>query len=164
MKPSTLETSVFTVGLAAAVVVGVTAYGRHGMYGDGPGGPGFSRERDPVSGAYLLVHETMTREGQLRRIFGPGRALLEAEVDRDNDGNVEECVRIVNGQVGVGASLRNDGIIDAWVFRDANGQPVRIEVSTKRNHQVDRWEYYKDGALTRVAVDANEDGRPDPAR
>ena len=164
MKPSTLETTVFAAGLAAAVIVGVTAYSRHGMYGDGPGGSGFSRERDPVSGVSLLVHESMTSEGRLRRIFGPGRVPIEAELDRDDDGNVEECVRIVNGQMGVGFSLANDGIIDAWVFRDANGQPTRIEVSTKRNHRVDRWEYYTDGVLTRVAVDANEDGKPDASR
>lgn len=161
MKPSAPETAVFAVGLATAVIVGVTAYSLHGMYGDGPGGSGFSRERDPVSDVSLLVHESMTSEGRLRRIFGPGRALVEVELDRDDDGNVEECVRIVNGQMGVGVSLANDGIIDAWVYRDVNGQVTRVEVSTKRNHRVDRWEYYTGGVLTRVAVDANEDGRPD---
>ena len=165
MKPSALETTVFTVGLSAAVIVGVFSYNRYGMYGDGPGGSGFSRERDPVSGTSLLVHETMTSEGRLRRIFGPGRTLLEVELDKDNDGNVEECVKVVNGQIaGVGFSTAKDGIIDAWVYRDANGQVSRIEISTKRNHRVDRWEYYTNDVLTRVAVDADEDGKPDAAR
>ena len=160
-----LEVLIFVTGLVASIAVGVVAYDRHGMYGDGPGGAGFSRAADPVSGASLLVHETMTREGRLKRIFGPGGALLEVELDKDDDGNVEECVKVVNGLIaGVGFSRAGDGIIDAWVYRDADGQVARIEISTKRNHRVDRWEYYKDGVLTRVAVDADEDGKPDPAR
>lgn len=165
MKPPSIEMAVFAAGLVAAVAVGVVAYDRHGLYGDGPGGSGYSRTTDPVSGASLLVHETMTSEGRLRRIFGPERAPIEIELDKDGDGNVEECVRIVNGQMGLGVSLAGDGIIDAWLFRDADGQPIRVELSTKRNHRVDRWEFYKDGALTRIALDADEDGKPDaPAR
>jgi hypothetical protein len=164
MKPTVIETTVFAAGLAAAIAVGAAAYGRYGMYGDGPGGAGFTREHDPASGVSRLVQETMTREGRLRRVFGPRRTVVEADLDRDDDGNVDECVRIVDGQTGVGVSLARNGVIDAWVFRDASGQPVRIEVSTKRNHRVDRWEYYTDGVVTRVAVDVNEDGKPDAAR
>jgi hypothetical protein len=160
-----LETLIFTAGLIVSIAIGITAYNRYGMYGDGPGGPGFSREKDPVSGASRLVHETMTSEGRLRRIFGPGRAVVEIELDKDDDGNVEECVKLVNGQIaGIGFSTAQDGIIDAWAYRDADGQISRIEISTKRNHIVDRWEHYTNGVLTRVQVDADGDGKPDPAR
>lgn len=159
---SVLETMIFAGGLVAAVVTGLAAYNRYGMYGNGPGGPGFAREKDLVSGAYRLVHETMTTEGRLRRIFDAGGQVAEAEIDRDGDGNVEECVKFVNGQVaGIGFSSNQDGIIDAWVYRDANGQVSRIEISTQKDHRVDRWEFYTNGVLTRVAVDTDGDGKPD---
>lgn len=157
-----LETVIFTAGLIASIAIGVAAYSRYGMYGNGPGGPGFAREKDLVSGAYRLVHETMTTEGRLRRIFDAGGQVAEAEIDRDGDGNVEECVKFVNGQVaGIGFSSNQDGIIDAWVYRDANGQVSRIEISTQKDHRVDRWEFYTNGVLTRVAVDTDGDGKPD---
>jgi len=158
-----LEIVVFAAGLAASAAVGIAAYDRYGMYGDGPEGAGYRREEDPVSGQSRLVHETMTREGRLRRILGSNGAVVEIELDRDADGNVEECVKLVRGQVaGIGFSSARDGIIDAWAYRDANGQLTRIEVSTKKDHRVDRWEYYTNGALTRVEVDTNGDGTPDP--
>jgi hypothetical protein len=99
------------------------------------------------------------------RPSGPGGALIEVELDRDDDGHVEECVKLVNGQIaGVGFSTAQDGIIDAWAYRDAEGQISRIEISTRRDHIVERWEHYTNGVLTRVQVDADGDGKPDPAR
>ncbi len=161
-RPATIEIAIFTAGLVASIVAGIVTYQRYGMYGDGPGGRGFHRTSDAGTGASGLTQELMTTEGRVRRTFGVDGTLMEADIDRDNDGNIDECVRIVRGrEAGIGTSLAGDGIIDAWVFRDARNQVVRIEISTKRNHRVDRWEYYKGGVVTRVAVDANGEGKPD---
>lgn len=162
-KGTAIDTVVLVVGLVAATAAGVAAYARYGIYGDGPGGPGWSRYTDPATGALRLVHESTTSQGFVRRTFAGRRsALIEVDIDRDNDGNIDQCLKLENGAlVGTGFSTQQDGIIDAWVYRDAKGQTSRIEISTQRNHQVDRWEYYKDGVVTRVAVDADGDGRPD---
>ena len=186
MRPSALETVVFATGLAAAVVVGVVAYDRYGMYGDGPRGPGFRRTWDAYTNTYRLEHEAVTADGRVRRVFAADGNVVEFEIDREDDGRVDESFRIVNGLAGLGFSRAGGGVIDAWRFSDANGQTVRVEISTRQDGRIDRWEHYTDGALTRAdldtngngkrdrwetyedglltgtVIDANEDGRPDP--
>ena len=61
----------------------------------------------------------------------------------------------------VGFSLAGDAVVDAWAFHGADGGIVRVEVSTRRDGVVDRWEHYEDGAMVRVEADADGDGRID---
>lgn len=93
-----------------------------------------------------------------------------ARVPRDLDGNgapdrweyYADARAMASGSVEkVGFSLAGDGVEDAWVFHDALGEVLRVEVSTARDGTVDRWEHYAGGALVRVEADTNGDRRPD---
>ena len=186
MKPPALEIIVFVTGVTAATVAGVAAYRWYGMYGVGPAGSGFSREWDSSLKTYRLVHESVISRGVLRRIFNVDGELIQVELDRDGDGNPEESVKYAGGQaVAIGFSRANNGVIDAWVYRDEEGRPLRIEMSTRERNRIDRWEIYSHGVLVRVdldtdgngerdrwetyeagrftgtVIDANEDGKPD---
>ncbi len=61
----------------------------------------------------------------------------------------------------LGFSLAGDGVIDTWAFHDDEGRVSRVEVSTRRDGVVDRWEHYDAGVLVRVETDADRDGRVD---
>ena len=93
-----------------------------------------------------------------------------ARVPRDLDGDgiadrwdyYNDVRRIGSGVADkVGFSLAGDGVVDAWAFHDEHGQIGRVEVSTRRDGVVDRWEYYRGGALVRVETDADRDSRVD---
>ena len=61
----------------------------------------------------------------------------------------------------VGFSLAGDAVVDAWAFHGADGGIVRVEVSTRRDGVVDRWEHYEGGVMVRAEADADGDGRVD---
>jgi hypothetical protein len=60
-----------------------------------------------------------------------------------------------------GFSTLKDGVIDAWAVRDLKTGNARIEVSTRRNGTIDRWEQYEKEKLVRVDLDTNGNGKPD---
>ena len=64
-----IETIMFAGGLAASVAAGVYGYQAVGLYGDGPFASGYHRERDPNTGESLLVHESVTGQGRIRRVM-----------------------------------------------------------------------------------------------
>jgi hypothetical protein len=186
LPPSKLEITILVAGFAAAIVSGVAAYRIVGLYGDGPFASGYHRTRDPETGKSLLVHESRTGSGVVRRVID-GRTLSEVRLDLDADGTEDarvhvegaEITRVDRDQDGdgrtdlweyydasktlvkTGFSLASDGVVDAWAYRDDAGQVTQIEVSTRRDGAVDRWERYEDGQLARVELDADLDGRVD---
>lgn len=175
-----------SVGLVASVVAGVVAYQIVGLYGDGPFSIGYHRIRDPETGKSLLVHESRTAAGVIRRVID-GRTLTEVRLDvdadgiehtrahvkgteitrvdrdRDGDGRIDvwEYYDAAQQLVKVGFSLPGDDVLDAWAYRNNDGQIVKIEVSTRRDGTIDRWEYYEKGQLARVEEDKDRDGRVD---
>jgi hypothetical protein len=180
-----VELAIFASGLVLSVLAGVVAYRIVGPYGDGPFSIGVRRVIDPETGKSLLVHETHTDKGVIRRVIdertlkeihldvdGDGRAervrvkgtdIERVERDRDGDGriDVEEYYGPDRRLVKAGFSLAGDGIIDAWAYRNNAGQVEKIEVSTRRDGKVNRWEHYRDGQLARVEEDTDNDGRVD---
>jgi len=180
-----VETIIVAVGLLAAVIGGVIAYQAVGLYGDGPFSFGYRRTRDVVTGKSLLVHETRTSTGVIRRVIDERtlkevwidadadgrqeRVLVDGtqvtRVDRDHDGDgrvdVSEYYDATQQLVKAGLSLANDGVVDAWAYRSSDGTLIKIDVSTKRDNLVDRWEYYESGQLARVEEDKDRDGRVD---
>jgi hypothetical protein len=58
----------------------------------------------------------------------------------------------------VGYSSGGDGIVDSWMFADAEGRLARLELSTSRDETIDRWEFYENDLLTRVEQDTTGDG------
>lgn len=161
-RPSLLESFIVTAGLLAAAAAGVVAYGTVGLYGDGPFAGGLYREHNPATGKWMLVHESRTSQGRVRRIFNADKELQMVVVDSNNDGQLDATVAVTDGKVaGVGFSLSNDGVIDAWAYRDAAGALLKIEVSTRQDGKIDRWEHYANNFLTRVDLDTNRNGKVD---
>lgn len=157
--PSPLSLFVFTTGLVLAVLSGVSTYRAFGLYG-GPVRTGFHREWNATTRQYQMVHETTTRAGlRIRQVFDASLILQRMDVGSDNAGPVVE--RLVSAGARLAFSTRNDGVLDAWVTRDAKAQTSRIEVSTKRNGKIDRWELYLKGQMVRVDLDTNGNGKPD---
>ncbi len=157
-----IEIAIFGIGLAAAVVAGFVGYHYAGLYGDGAFAMGFYRELDPKTGESMLVHDTRTAHGVVRRVFNNELHAVETDVDTNGDGRFDAAVAFKNDRLNkVGFSLANDGVIDAWVYRTYAGELVRIEVSTKRDGTIDRWERYENGQMVRVDLDTNGNGKPD---
>ena len=183
---SRVERLIVSVGLVVALVAGVVAYQVVGLYGDGAFTIGYRRTRDPETGKSLLVHETRTNEGVVRRVID-GRTLTEVRLDADGDGREDARAHVTGTDVTrldrdsdsdgridaweyydpqkqlvkVGFSLAGDGVPDAWAYRDNERQVMKIEVSTRRDGTIDRWEYYDKGQLARNEEDTDHDGRVD---
>jgi hypothetical protein len=161
-RPPLVEAIVFAAGIAAAIAAGMYGYREVGLYGDGPFASGFHRERDPKTGESLLVHESTTSQGRIRRVMDTRMRLKEVALDADGDGVMEAGATATDANIaGAGFSLANDGVIDAWAYRNTAGALVRVEVSTKRDGRIDRWEHYRNDRVIRVDLDTDGNGRPD---
>jgi hypothetical protein len=92
-----------------------------------------------------------------------GARIVRIEIDQDEDGRIDrwEYYGPDRRLEKIGFSRAKDGVEDAWSFFDAKGALDRIEISTKRNHKVDRVEHYVNGALVRAEEDGDGDGRYD---
>ena len=111
---------------------------------DGDGRPETRAHIDAATGA-VSVERDLDGDGV------PERWEYYAGVREAEQGRVEK----------VGFSLAGDAVVDAWAFHGADGGIVRVEVSTRRDGVVDRWEHYEDGAMVRVEADTDGDGRVD---
>lgn len=179
---SLAEVAIVAAGLVVAVAAGVAAYRLAGPYADGALTVGLYRAEDAATGARLVYRDVTRPDGTvLRYLFASGsRQLKQVQVMRMVDGKLvtvglqmdkdgltsvdagdRSVARDAKGGVKAGFSLRGNGVIDAWAYRDASGQLLKIEVSRRQDGKVDRWEHYKDDQLTRVEEDNNRDGRPD---
>ena len=183
---SKIELAIAGVGLVLSVVAGVVAYQVVGLYGDGAFSGGYRHVRDAETGKVLLVHESRTATGIVRRVID-GTTLTEVQLDVDAGGHARTRV-LVNGTdvavverdrdgdgrtdtweyydpkqklLKVGFALAGDGVLNAWAYRGSDGEIFKVEVSTRRDGVVDRWEYYEKGQLARVDEDTNHDGRVD---
>jgi hypothetical protein len=162
LKSSPLSVIVFIAGLAAAVWSGIATYRAVGLYG-GSLYPGFYRQWDPASNRYVLYLETTGKDGlHIRRRFDEKLVLAETQLRGGGSGPpLAVSVSADQKTVRTGFSSANDGIIDAWSTVDEKTAVIRIEVSTRRNGVVDRWERYEKGVLVRVDLDTNGNGKPD---
>jgi hypothetical protein len=157
--PSLLSLMVFVVGLAASVAAGVSTYRTVGAYG-GPVLTGYHHEWDPTTQQYLRIHETTTESGmRVRRLLTNGVSLKRTELTGEAVG--AEVEKLVIGGARIAFSTRNDGVMDGFVTRDPKTETARVEVSTKRNGKIDRWELYIKGQMARVDVDTDGNGKPD---
>lgn len=158
---SRVDIAFLAAGLVGATVAGVFAYDKVGPYGDGPINVGLYRTVDPDSGVLTVYREVRTAEGTILRYhFDDGSRALNAVHSIGADGRT--VVRPVeSGASKTGFSLLDDGIVDAWEYRDARGRLEKVEVSRKRDGRVDRWEYYRNDQLARVEEDEDRDGRVD---
>lgn len=89
--------------------------------------------------------------------------MLRGEKDVDADGRIDrwEYFDADMNLERVGTSSASDGIEDTWTWPAAPGAEGRVDRSGQRDRHVNRREFYRDGALTRVEHDTNGDGRID---
>ena len=156
-----LEIAILAAGIVMSAAAGVYGYRVVGLYGDGPFASGYHRERDAETGTSLLVHETVTSQGRIWRVLDQRLHLREVRLDADGDGIAEAKARPGDTNIAAGFSLTGDGVIDAWAFRTPSGQLVRVEVSTRQNGKIDRWEHYRDNRMVKVDLDTDGNGHPD---
>ena len=92
-----------------------------------------------------------------------GNRPLRGEGDTVGDGRIDrwEYFDERAALTRVGTSNLNDGIEDTWTWVVAEGGESHIDRSRRRDRQIDRREYYRDGVLVRAEEDTNADGRPD---
>jgi hypothetical protein len=121
--------------------------------------------------------------GRMRATYSPETARLQQlTYDLDNDGTVDvraylEGERLVRAE----ADENGDGRVDRWEYYVADGQPVRaaaaaaapealpwssavvdrIEMSTRRDGNISRREFYEKGVRVRAEEDTNGDARVD---
>ena len=168
MSATKVEAAIVIGGLIAAATSGVAAYRIVGPYGDGPINVGLYRAQDPVTGRQLVYREISGADGGRVRYFFDDitRKLQEVRVVRPGQ-SVEvslpagERAPVDATLIKTGFSLRGNGVIDAWEYRDGQATLHKIEVSRRQNGRVDRWEFYTDGQLTRVEEDEDGNGRVD---
>ena len=161
-RPSPLSIVVFISGLIAAIWSGVATYQTVGLYG-GPVGSGFHREWNPRTRHYDLIHEATTRSGaHIRRVFADDSVrVLRTEVSGGGEPPISFEASLDGTPDRIGFSSINDGVIDAWSITDPKTGERHVEMSTRRNGKIDRWEHYVKDALIRVELDTNGDGKPD---
>jgi hypothetical protein len=135
---------------------------------------GCQRQQGPVkrieptynkkSGRLELLRYDSNGDGKFDTFsYMDGTRILRIEIDANEDGKIDRWEYYGPDQrlEKVGFSRAQDGVEDAWSFLNASGATERIEISTKRNHKVDRIEYYDKGVLVRAEEDADGDGRID---
>jgi hypothetical protein len=157
-----LQWIVLVAGIAGASAAGVATYREVGLYG-GPVASGFFREWDPATARWQLIHYQVAPSGErIRRVHSDDLAVKRMDLDIAG-GTVAIEAKPGAGLTfdRVGFSVANDGVIDAWVTRDPKTGLNRVEVSTKRNGKIDRWEYYEKNILLKVELDTNGNGKPD---
>lgn len=157
--PAPLSLVVFVAGLVAAVASGIWTYRTYGLYG-GPITTGYHREWNRQTRTDQLVHETTTKAGlRIRRQVSDTLQVQQTSLSSPAFGQMVE--QLITAGTRIAFSTRNDGVNDAWVTRDESGQTARVEVSTRRNGAIDRWEQYSKGLLMRVDLDSDGNGKPD---
>ncbi|GMV22940.1 MAG: hypothetical protein AMXMBFR57_28890 [Acidimicrobiia bacterium] len=158
-----MEKLIFSAGVLAAIVSGGWAFRTYGQYGDGALALHLYRETDPRTGESVLVHDLQTSQGRRRILVDSDKGqLLAVQLDANQDGVPDAVLTSTEaGTVRVGFSLAGDAVIDAWAHRNRDGVLTLIEVSTRRDGRVDRWERYEQGLLVRVELDTNGNGKAD---
>jgi hypothetical protein len=92
-----------------------------------------------------------------------GNRPLRGEADADGDGRIDRWEYFdADAQLTkVGTASLNDGVEDTWSYVTAIDGEQRVARSRRRDRQIDRQEFFRDGVLVRAEEDTNADGRPD---
>lgn len=150
---------------SAALVMAVTGAASCGWFGPKSAGP-ITADYDTQTGRLKALTRDSNGDGTVDEwTYWNGTTAIRGEFDKDFDGTPDRWEYYRDGKVTdlvrVGLSSKNDGIEDTWVFKAPDGGVERIEISTKRNGKVSRWEYYSGSALAKAEEDTKGSGRPD---
>jgi hypothetical protein len=88
---------------------------------------------------------------------------LRGEADLDADGRIDrwEYFGAQSDLIKVGTSSRNDGVEDTWTWVTPVNGEGRVDISQKRDRQVDRSEFFQGKTLVHAELDTNADGKSD---
>ena len=93
-----------------------------------------------------------------------GTRPLRSRIDLDEDGKIDrwEYYDDTGGLAKVGFSRKKDGKVDAWAYAAPDGTLARVEISSAGDAaQIDRWEFYEGGGLSRAEEDSDGNRRVD---
>ncbi len=120
---------------------------------------------DAYSGRLVQLSADQDGDGRIDQwTYLDGTRPLRGEKDSDADGRIDrwEYFDAQGDLVKVGTASRGDGIEDVWTWvARADGGEGRVDLSTRRDRQVDRHEFYLGTTLARTELDTNADGRVD---
>jgi len=157
------------VSLGAAALAGTAAC----TQAPRPSTGGATTHYDPET--RRLERVTYDRNGDGRidaTTFMQGAIVTRAELDEDFDGTIDRREYYVSrpstgGESVPGAvldrvevSTRPDGRVTRWE-RYENGRLRDVEEDTSGDGRVDKWESWQDGSLSMIAMDTLGRGRPD---
>lgn len=147
---------------AAAFGLGVALLGACGSPSQGAR---LAPEYNPDTGQLERLAYDANQNGVAESVsFFRGSRIERIEVDVDEDGRVDRWEHYgADGRlVKVGFSRRTDGRENAWSFADAAGAIQRIEIAAGDDPtRVTRTEYFEREALVRAEEDTDADGRVD---
>ena len=130
----------------------------------------FSQQRrtvpsyDAFSGRLVQLSADQSGDGRINQwTYLDGNRVYRGEADADGDGHIDrwEYFDANSRLTRVGTSTANDGVEDTWTMVTLVNGEGRVDRSVARDRHIDRHEYYVDGALVRVELDSNGDGRVD---
>ena len=119
---------------------------------------------DPSTGRLVLLKGDTNRDGKTDMwSYIEASRIARIEVDTNDDGKIDRWEHYdANQRVErLGTSRVGDGTPDSWAYYREDGTLDRVELSLKRNGQVDRVERYKDGLIVEAEEDTNDDSRMD---
>lgn len=120
---------------------------------------------DAFTGRLLQLSADQNGDGRIDQwTYLDGQRPLRGEADTDGDGRVDRW-EYFDGQarlVSVGTSSRGDGVEDTWTRPALTPEgEVHVSHSRRRDHRLDRHEFYRGQALVRSEEDTNGDGAID---
>lgn len=119
---------------------------------------------DPFTARLTQLSADQNGDGRLDQwTYLEGNRPWRGEGDTDQDGRIDrwEYFDADARLVRVGASSRNDGVEDTWIFVQPVDGESRIDRSRGRDRYADRREFYNGETLVRAEEDTNGDGRID---
>ncbi len=119
---------------------------------------------DAFTGRLVMLSADQDGDGRVDQwTYLDGDRPLRGEKDDDGDGRIDRWEYFdAQGQLlMVGTASRGDGIEDTWTYTARVGAENRVDVSTRRDRQADRHDFYVGGILVRSELDTNADGRID---
>jgi len=119
---------------------------------------------DPASARLIQLSADQNGDGAIDQwTYLEGNRPLRGEGDTDNDGRIDRWEYFDSNArlTHVGSSSRNDGVEDTWTWVTPVNGEARIDLSRRRDRQIDRREFYRGEILVRSEEDTNMDGRPD---
>ena len=120
---------------------------------------------DPKTGKLTRLTADLNKDGKIDAwTYMDGTKVLRTEIDADQDGKIEKWeFHGDDGKVArVAVSREKNGKPDTWMYPGPDGKLARAEISSEQDEKkIDRWEWYERDQVVRAEEDASGDGKVD---